>query len=100
MTDAGKTTAASNLVLAAGPNPSSGAVRVSLSAPEATEAEIAVYDALGRRVAVLHDGPAAAGVAATFDGAAFPAGIYVVRAVVRNAAGSVSILTRTVTVAR
>ena len=99
--DPGKAAAASNLVLAAGPNPSSGAVRVSLSASEATtEAEIAVYDALGRRVAILHDGPAAAGVAATFDGAAFPAGVYVVRAVVRDAAGGVSILTRAVTVAR
>ena len=96
--DAGKTTVASDLVLTAGPNPSSGAVRVSLTGVEG--AEVAVYDALGRRVAVLHDGPAAAGIAATFDGATFPTGVYVVRAVVRDAAGGISILTRTITVAR
>ena len=95
----GKGAEAAGLALTAGPNPSAGAVRVSLSAPAAAGVEVSVYDALGRRVAVLHDGPAAEGITATFDGAAFPSGVYVVRAVVRDALGSVSILTRTVTVA-
>ncbi len=96
---AGKTTPeASGLALVAGPNPSSGAVRVSLTLAEASEATVAVFDALGRQVAVLHEGTASGTVEASFDGRTLPAGVYVVRAVVRGATASV--LTRTVTVAR
>ena len=90
----------SGLGLAVGPNPSAGVVRVSLTLPGAADAAVTVFDALGRQVAVLHAGAAPAGtLAATFDGAALPAGVYVVRAVVRSAGGA-SVLTRTVTVAR
>ncbi|HEX8385002.1 MAG TPA: YCF48-related protein [Rubricoccaceae bacterium] len=63
------------------PNPASGRVAfaLTLAAPEAVRVE--AFDALGRRVAVLHDGPLAAGPhALTFDASALPAGVYVVRA--------------------
>ena len=41
---------------------------------------VAVYDALGRRVATVHDGPVAAEQAFTVDVSGLPAGVYVVRA--------------------
>jgi hypothetical protein len=65
---------------AAFPNPSRGSVTVpyGLDAPSAVR--LAVYDALGREVAVLVDGPVAAGAhAAALDGASLPAGVYLVR---------------------
>lgn len=91
--------ALSGLSLSVGPNPSSGVVRVALTGAASSEAEIAVYDVLGRQVAVLHRGVAGADAAVVFDGSALPVGLYVVRAVVRGAAGT-SVLTRAVTVAR
>ena len=100
---AGKTDTAAELEgvsLTAGPNPSPGSVRVVLTLTAAVEARLTVFDALGREVAVLHDGPAAAGVIATFDGAAQPVGVYVVRAVVRGADGGTAVLTRRITVVR
>ena len=42
-------------------------------------ARVDVLDVLGRRVTVLHDGPAAAGQTATLDAAALPAGVYMIR---------------------
>ena len=71
--------AAPTLTLTAGPNPSAGPVRLAATVAEAGPVRVEVFDALGRRVAVLHDGPSAAGPAAwTWDGAA-PAGVYVAR---------------------
>ena len=73
--------------LAVWPNPASGAARVTvtLAAPEAIRAT--VYDALGREVAVLHDGPLAAGAhALALDARALAPGVYVVR--LRSAAGT------------
>lgn len=62
------------------PNPSSGAATVSLTLAETAEARVAVFDVLGREVAVLHDGPLAAGTHRfAFDGASLPAGVYLVR---------------------
>lgn len=63
------------------PNPAAGrvALRLHLGAPQPVR--VAVFDALGRRVAVLHDGPLPAGVhALAFDARALPGGVYVVRA--------------------
>jgi hypothetical protein len=62
------------------PNPAQGRVAVGLTLAEAGPVRVVVVDALGRRVAVLHDGPLGAGertVAA--DATAWPAGVYVVR---------------------
>ena len=54
-----------------------------------------MYDALGRAVAVLADGILAAGPhETTFDGAALPAGVYLVRLVAggRTATRAVTVL--------
>src|SRR5690606_15969855 len=42
------------------PNPSAGQAQLTLSVAEAQRVTLAVYDGLGRPVAVLHDGPMAA----------------------------------------
>ena len=53
-----------------------------LAVREAQTVRVEAFDALGRRVATLADGPVAAGttLALALDGAALPAGLYVVRA--------------------
>ena len=63
------------------PNPSGGGVTVAVTLGQGAEVRVGVFDVLGRRVAVLWDGPLAAGAhALRLDGAALPAGLYVVRA--------------------
>jgi hypothetical protein len=65
----------------ASPNPFASSARLTLDVPEAQRVTVAAYDALGRRVAVLHDGALEAGPhVLTFDGSSLPAGVYVVRA--------------------
>ena len=62
------------------PNPAAqtSTVRFALAAPG--DARLDVFDALGRRVATLVDGPLAAGVhEATLDVSALPTGVYLVR---------------------
>jgi photosystem II stability/assembly factor-like uncharacterized protein len=67
-------------VLAIYPNPSSGAPTVALELADAADIRVAVYDILGRRVALLHDGPLHTGEHRfTFDGIDLPSGTYVVR---------------------
>ncbi len=97
---AGKTGEEHDVALAVSPNPSAGTVRVSLTLGAAVEARVEVFDALGRRMALLYDGPATGAIAATFDGASVPPGVYVVRASVRGADGSTSVIVHRVTVAR
>lgn len=65
------------------PRGSGLAVSVSLAAP--SDARIDVLDARGRRVAVLHDGPLAAGDASFHLDHALPAGVYAVRLVTPEA---------------
>ncbi len=72
----------SGLHLDVQPNPSGGrmAVRLTLPSPSALAA-VGVFDVLGRRVAVLHDGPLAAGASSfALDTTRWAAGTYVVRA--------------------
>ncbi|WP_412061779.1 heparinase II/III family protein [Rubrivirga sp. IMCC45206] len=64
------------LRLGAAPNPSAGAVRLALDLPVAGAVRVAVYDALGRRVATLADGPRPAGPLALTWAATVPAGVY------------------------
>ena len=67
--------------LSAFPNPSAGSARVALTLAGAVEATVAVYDALGRRVATLHDGALGEGEHAfALSGAALAPGVYVVTA--------------------
>ena len=77
------------------PNPSAGAARVALALAEATpHLTAAVYDALGRRVATLHDGPAADGAHAfAIDADALAPGVYVVVARADGAAPMTARLT-------
>ena len=65
---------------AVSPNPATGTARFTLGAASAEPVSVAVYDALGRRVALVHDGPVASGEAFTVDVSRLPAGVYVVRA--------------------
>ena len=80
------------------PNPSRGPVRLELALPVAGAVHVAVYDAAGRLVARLHDGPLPAGThGLAWDGrdaAGVPAraGWYVVRATTPGAAVSTRVL--------
>ncbi len=87
---------ASSFVLTAYPNPARGASTLRLTLPSPQVATVAVYDLLGRRVAVLHDGPLAAGEhTLSFDAADLPSGVYLVRAAVGG-----EVTTRRITVVR
>jgi hypothetical protein len=78
------------------PNPARGRAALALTLGSADQVEVAVFDILGRRVVLLHEGPLAAGRhPVALDGAALPAGLYIVRAV--SASGTA---TRRVTVLR
>ncbi|HLA64114.1 MAG TPA: hypothetical protein VK610_06780 [Rhodothermales bacterium] len=95
--------APSALSLTVAPNPvaSSGAVVLTL-AGDAAAVRVAVYDAVGREVAVVYDGPLAAGehrLALAASGLA--SGVYVVHAAVRPADGAApAVAVRRVVVAR
>src|SRR5690606_13785844 len=79
------------------PNPSSGSAVVPFEVAVPSAVRVAVYDVLGREVAVLADGPHAAGrYEVAFDGAGLAAGVYVVRAT-GAAAGGRRTLTRRLT---
>ena len=78
------------------PNPASGRVglRVTMAAP--ADVRVSVLDALGREVAVLHDGALAAGeTTLALDARALAPGVYVVRAT-----GAGQVASRRVVVAR
>ena len=84
------------LAVTAAPNPARTQAMVSVTVPETGPARVAVYDALGRQVAVLHDGPLAAGThGLRLDAAGLAPGLYVVRAAAGGGAAS-----RTITVVR
>ena len=69
------------------PNPASGVARLVLTLAEAGAARVAVLDVLGRTLAVLADGPLAAGATAlSVDARGLAPGVVVVRA--RTAAGT------------
>ncbi|MFN3596883.1 MAG: M36 family metallopeptidase [Rubricoccaceae bacterium] len=63
------------------PNPAHGATRLTLEVAEAQRVRVALYDALGRRVATLFEGdvPARAPLTLEVDAARLAAGTYVVR---------------------
>ena len=68
------------LVVAVVPNPSSGLARVALTTARADDATVVVWDAVGREVARLHDGPLSAGVHTfALDAAALAPGVYLAR---------------------
>ena len=62
------------------PNPASGAVRLGLDLPEAGDVRLEAFDARGRRVAVLLDGPLAAGAhEVRLRAGALAPGVYLLR---------------------
>lgn len=68
------------LLRAPHPNPTHDRATVSFDLDAPGTVRLAVYDALGRQVVVLADGPTEAGThRVTLDGAALPAGVYLVR---------------------
>lgn len=72
---------ADGFALSVYPNPTASHATVRFDLPTAQAVRVAVFDVLGRRVAVLHDGPLGAGAHRLhLDAAALPAGVYVVRA--------------------
>ena len=84
------------LALSVSPNPVTTRARVTYTVPSAGRAEVAAYDATGRRVAVLAAGEHGAGpYEAAFDTSALAAGVYLVR--VQTPGGAAS---RSVTVVR
>ncbi len=70
------------------PNPAADAATVVLTLPSAASAaEVAVFDVLGRKVAVLHEDTLAAGThALSLEAVRLPAGVYLVRATAGGAA--------------
>ena len=73
-------TVASDVPVTVGPNPASGAARFSFGLAEAADVRLAVYDALGREVAVVAEGAMSAGAhAPMLQTSALPTGVYVWR---------------------
>ena len=66
----------------AGPNPFRGTTAVAIAVADImSDTRVERLDALGRRVAVLHSGPLAAGeLRIAFEGSRLAPGVYVVRA--------------------
>ena len=64
----------------AGPNPTGGAVGLDLTVAQAQDVTVTVYDAVGRQVAVLYDGPVTAGTHRIASALDVASGSYVVRA--------------------
>ena len=63
------------------PNPFATTSRIELTLDEATTLTVAMYDALGRRVALLHEGYARAGTyTLRIEAGDLPPGLYIVRA--------------------
>lgn len=81
--------------LTAGPNPASGAVQVRVDLGSPSDVRLSVTDALGREVAVLHDGEAVGALRATLDTSPLAPGIYVIHL---DASGETA--TRTILVIR
>ena len=73
--------AATGTVLrAAYPNPFADTATLTFETAEAGPVRVAVYDVLGREVAVLRDGPAPAGEGSVaFSASGLPAGVYLAR---------------------
>ena len=87
--DVADTPQESGLALGISPNPSAGDATVTLALDAPGAARVVVFDALGRRVAVLHDGPLAVGEHAfEIDAGRLAPGLYIVRTVTPTGSAS------------
>lgn len=85
---------------AARPNPAAATATVPFALTAAADVEAALYDGLGRRVAVLASGRYGAGAhALVLVGSALPAGVYVVHVTARGGSGTATAVRR-ITLAR
>ena len=76
---------------AAYPNPFNPSVTIPFAVPEAAQVEVALYDVLGRRVAVLANRVFDTGRhTVRFDGSDLASGVYVLRAVMEAEAGGMA----------
>jgi len=83
------------------PNPFRGAATVTLTLVRPSEVEAAVYDALGRRVAVLASGRFGAGRhALALGGTGLPAGVYVAYVTADSGGGAPAVAVRRLTITR
>ncbi|MEM1054266.1 MAG: PQQ-dependent sugar dehydrogenase [Bacteroidota bacterium] len=69
----------SNLLRIVGPNPVRGETTLALASTEGETARVSLLDALGREVAVLHEGPVPTDTRLQFEASAFASGLYLVR---------------------
>ena len=80
-------------VVRASPNPFTDRTRVTFALPAPAAVTVEVFDAVGRRVAVLAQGDLAAGEHdAVFDADGLPAGVYLVRVAAADRVATVSVL--------
>ena len=80
------------LDLTLSPNPTRSFSVLALALPALGSARIVAVDALGREVAVLHDGPSPEALTLRVDTSAWPVGLYVVRASAGERAASVRLV--------
>ncbi len=77
-----------------GPNPVRGTARVRFETAAPASVRVSVTDVLGREVAVLADGPRAAGAhTEALDGRSLPPGVYLVRVAVDGQPGRPALVT-------
>ena len=81
--------ASAGLRISVAPNPSRGAATLTVTLPEAAQARLAVYDVLGREVAVVADRTLSEGAQTLALGRSLPAGVYVAR--LRTATGTTAV---------
>ena len=80
------------LALSVGPNPARGDATVRFTLDRAQDVRVALYDVLGREVAVVADGTFGAGEqTAAVPTAGLPAGVYVLRLQAEGAQTSLQI---------
>ena len=83
------------------PNPSGRAASVSYALAGPADVRVAIYDALGRSVATLADGPRTAGEhEVAFDASDLPAGVYLIRLEAVGDDGAAHVETRRLTFVR
>jgi hypothetical protein len=83
------------------PNPTVSSALILFELAEEAMVEAVLYDALGRRVAVLAAGRYGAGLhTVAFDGSALPAGAYVVHITAQSSEGRPAVAVRRITITR
>lgn len=88
---------ARDFTLAAYPNPTSSATSLELTVPSIGDVRVEVFDVIGRRVALVHEGTLSPGMHKLyFDASKLPAGVYLTRASISSA----GVVIRSITVTR